>query len=79
MAHNTSDVLGNYFEQFVSNIISEGRYNNAGEVIRAGLRLLEDHENKVKILREAIQEGLESGVAEDFNSEDFLEELKKAI
>ena len=76
MAHNTSVALGNYFEQFVRSRISEGRYKNASEVIRAGLRLLEEHENKVKVLRDAIQEGLDSGIAEEFEPNSFLKELK---
>lgn len=76
MAQNTSISLGNYFEQFVRSRITEGRYKNASEVIRAGLRLLEEHENKVKALRDSIQEGLDSGIAEDFAPDHFLQELK---
>lgn len=76
MAQNTSVVLGNYFEEFVRSTIADGRYKNASEVIRAGLRLLEERENKVKALRDAIQEGLDSGIAEDFELDNFLQELK---
>jgi antitoxin ParD1/3/4 len=46
------------------------------EVIRAGLRLLEDEESKIIALRNAIQEGIESGAAHDFDPENHLEELK---
>lgn len=76
MAHNTSISLGNYFESFVKSRISKGRYKNASEVIRAGLRLLEEHENKVQALKDAIQEGIDSGIAEDFDADEFLKELK---
>lgn len=76
MAQNTSISLGNYFESFVKSRINNGRYKNASEVIRAGLRLLEEHENKVQSLRTAIQEGVDSGIAEDFNPNDFLKALK---
>ena len=76
MAQNTSISLGNYFESFVKSSISKGRYKNASEVIRAGLRLLEEHENKVHALKDAIQEGIDSGVAEDFDADEFLKELK---
>lgn len=76
MALNTSISLGNHFEDFIKGRINNGRYKNASEVVRAGLRLLEEHENKVQALKDAIQEGLDSGIAEDFNSEEFLKQLK---
>ena len=76
MGKNTSISLGDYFESFVENSISKGRYNNASEVIRAGLRLLEEEESKIKILKSAIQDGIDSGIAVDFNSTKHLENLK---
>lgn len=76
MSKNTSISLGNYFEQFIKSRISTGRFKNASEVIRAGLRLLEEEENKAIALRDAIQEGIDSGVVEDFNPEKHLGELK---
>jgi len=76
MGRNTSVSLGNYFEDFVENIIVEGRYKNASEVIRAGLRLLEEEENKVQILKSAIQEGIDSGSAKNFDPKKHLETLK---
>ena len=71
---NTSISLGNYFDQFISSQLSAGRYKNVSEVVRAGLRLLEDEENKVTALKTAIQKGLESPLVENF---DFKENLKK--
>jgi len=76
MGKNTSVSLGNYFESFVEDSIVKGRYNNASEVIRAGLRLLEEEESKIKILKTAIQEGIDSGIALDFNPKEHLENLK---
>jgi len=73
---NTSISLGNYFDQFVSSQVSAGRYKNVSEVIRAGLRLLEDEENKTIALRNAIQEGIDSGIAHDFDPKKNLENLK---
>jgi antitoxin ParD1/3/4 len=73
---NTSISLGNYFDQFISSQISEGRYKNVSEVVRAGLRLLEDEENKAVALKNAIQKGIDSGIAHDFDSEKHLQELK---
>ncbi len=76
MGKNTSVSLGNYFEDFVENRIYEGRYKNASEVIRAGLRLLEEEENRIKALKNAIQEGVDSGIAKNFNPKKHLDALK---
>ncbi|MDR2238398.1 MAG: type II toxin-antitoxin system ParD family antitoxin [Chryseobacterium sp.] len=76
MGRNTSVSLGDYFEDFVDHKISEGRYKNASEVIRAGLRLLEEEENKIQFLKKAVQEGIESGIAHDFNPGKHLQSLK---
>jgi antitoxin ParD1/3/4 len=73
---NTSISLGNYFDEFVSSQVSVGRYKNVSEVIRAGLRLLEDEDSKVIALRKAIQEGIDSGIAHNFNADKHLQELK---
>lgn len=73
---NTSISLGNYFDQFVNSQVSSGRYKNVSEVIRAGLRLLEDEESRVVALRNAIQEGIDSGIAHDFDPKKNLENLK---
>jgi len=76
MGRNTSISLGNHFENFIESTVHKGRFNNASEVVRAGLRLLEDEENKIISLRKAIQEGIDSGIAEDFEPTKFLESLK---
>ena len=73
---NTSISLGDYFEHFVSSQVSVGRYKNVSEVIRAGLRLLENEESKAIALRNAIQEGLNSPVVENFDFEENLKKLK---
>ena len=76
MGRNTSVSLGDYFESFVDGRISEGRFKNASEVIRAGLRLLEEEENKIMSLKQAIQEGIDSGIAKNFNPKSHLKNLK---
>ena len=72
----TSVALGSHFEDFIQASVQSGRYNNASEVIRSGLRLLEDQEQKIAVLRSAIEEGLNSGIVEDFDSQDFLQQMK---
>jgi antitoxin ParD1/3/4 len=76
MSRNTSISIGDYFDRFIQNRISAGRFKNASEVVRAGLRLLEDEENRMIALRAAVQEGIESGIAYDFNPMSHLEQLK---
>ena len=76
MSRNTSISLGNHFEDFVDNRVSAGRFKNASEVIRAGLRLLEEEESKIVVLKKAIDEGIKSGLAKKFNAKKHLETLK---
>jgi len=76
MSKNTSISLGEYFDQFVSSQVSAGRYKNVSEVIRAGLRLLENEESKAMALKNAIQEGLKSPKVEDFDFDENLRKLK---
>jgi antitoxin ParD1/3/4 len=76
MSKNTSITLGSYFDQFIQGVLREGRYKNASEVVRAGLRLLEEEEQKIIALRHAIDEGVTSGLAEDFDPEEHLKMLK---
>lgn len=76
MNKNTSISIGTYFDTFIQSRISAGRYKNASEVVRAGLRLLEEEESKLIALREAIGEGTESGIAYDFEPKSHLGKLK---
>ena len=63
MAKNTSFILGDHFDAFIAAQVRAGRYANATDVIRSGLRLLEEHEQKLEALRRSLGEGEESGVA----------------
>lgn len=75
---NTSISLGNYFDQFVSSQVAAGRYKNVSEVIRAGLRLLENEESKAIALKSAIQQGMKSPRVENFDFDKHLAKLKSA-
>ncbi len=63
MAKNTSITLGDHFENFIGSQIKAGRFGNTSEVVRASLRLLEEHEQKVEALRQALIDGEASGDA----------------
>ena len=76
MSKNTSITLGSYFDQLIVCILREGRFNIASEIVRAGLRLLEEEEKKAIVLKQAIQDGVNSGVDEKFDPETHLGKLK---
>ncbi len=74
MPRNTSVTIGSHFETFIAGQLEEGRYGSASEIVRAGLRLLEDHETKVRQLRAALIEGEQSGFVE-YSREEFIDSM----
>lgn len=77
MAKNTSILLGDHFESFISEEIASGRFSSASEVIRTALRLLEVEAQKIKQLRREIEIGEESGMVSNFDPEAHLASLHK--
>lgn len=76
MPKNTSISLGEHFDTFVAEQLKSGRYSSTSEVVRAGLRLLEDAETRLGTLRKMLQDGENSGVA-DYDYDSFIEELDR--
>ena len=71
MAKNTSMSLGDHFAGFIDTQVQSGRYSSVSDVVRAGLRLLEEHEAKVKALQDALIAGEQSGEPQPFDFEEF--------
>ncbi len=74
MAKNTSITLGEHFDGFITGQVKSGRFGSASEVIRAGLRLLENTETRLETLRQMLNEGEQSGIA-DYDFDAFMAEL----
>lgn len=76
MADSTFISLGTHFDDFIESKVDGVRYKNASEVVCEGLRLLEEEEEKLKVLKSSIQEGVNSGIIDNFNAYDHLASLK---
>lgn len=77
MGKNTSFSLGDHFTNFIDEKVEQGRYGSASDVVRAGLRLLEEEEAKLTALRAAIDEGDASGPATPFDFDAFIARKRK--
>ncbi len=78
MSKNTSVSLGAHFSAFVETQVEQGRYSNASDVMRAGLRLLEEQEIKLSALRAALAEGEQSGASVPVDMEAFIARKRAA-
>jgi antitoxin ParD1/3/4 len=76
----SSYTIGRHYEEMLRELVASGRYASASEVLRDGLRLVEEREQmrnaKLEALREAIKEGLDSGEAEPFDVESIIAEAR---
>ncbi len=77
MQKNTSITLGNHFDRLIASMVENGRFNSVSEAVRAGLRLLEEHEQKVIALRRALEEGEKSGDTTAFDMEEIIAEARQ--
>lgn len=77
MAKNTSISLGDHLEGFIDRQIKSGRYGSASEVIRSSLRLLEEHEQKIGALRQALIDGEDSGDAGELDMNDIKNKARR--
>jgi len=73
MAKNTSVNLSDHFCKFIAEQVESGRFGSASEVVREGLRMVEERQARLHALNQALQEGLDSGVAEDFEFDAWVE------
>ena len=71
-------ILGEHFEAFVDQQIKNGRFDTTSDVVRAGLRLLEEREVHVQALRQALADGEASGASVPFDVEAFLAAKRSA-
>src|SRR5258707_15518372 len=81
MTMATSYGIGKHFEEFIASLIASGRYSTASEIIRDGLRLIEEREQrreaKLEWLRAEIQKGLASGPAEEVDIKERTEDVMR--
>ena len=77
MSKNTSILLGDYFNEFISKQVTSGKFSSASEVVRTALRLFEQEENKKKELIKELKKGENSGFIENFNKTEFLSSMQK--
>jgi antitoxin ParD1/3/4 len=72
--------LGPVLETYVDNLVEKGRYNSKSEVIREGIRLVQERETRLAFLHAAIQEGIDAVKAGDvYTSEEVFAELEALI
>lgn len=72
MSRNTSIALNDQLARYIDEQVASGRYGSASEVVRAGLRLLQEREARLTALRRALEQGEQGGPAEAVRREQFV-------
>lgn len=72
MGKNTSFSLDDHFTAFINSEVASGRYGSASDVVRAALRLLQDRETRLDVLRQALVAGENSGESTPFDFDEFV-------
>jgi antitoxin ParD1/3/4 len=79
MSRNTSFSIGEHFSSFIEGQVKQGRYGNASDVVRAGLRLLEENEAQLAAFRQAVLDGVNSGPSTPFDFDSFMARKRAAF
>jgi antitoxin ParD1/3/4 len=77
MSRNTSVSVDHHYAEFIERQVEAGRYESSSDVVRAGLRLLEEQELKIERLRSALLEGEHSGAPTPFDLDEFLDDMRR--
>jgi antitoxin ParD1/3/4 len=77
MGKNTSIILGEYYEDMIKKEMENGKYSSASEMIREGLRLLEERSRKIEAINKALVIGEKSGKPLEYNYSNFLKKMAK--
>ncbi len=73
---NTSIALSDHWVAFTAELVASGRYGSISEVVREGLRMVEERQQRIDALDDAIQAGLDSGPAVPFDDQAFMAQMR---
>ncbi|HPG07931.1 MAG TPA: type II toxin-antitoxin system ParD family antitoxin [Saprospiraceae bacterium] len=79
MAKNTSVILGDHFDRFIQVELESGRYASTSEIIRCGLRLLEEEKQRIDAINQALANGEKSGKPKPFDNAAFKDQMKRKL
>lgn len=77
MATHKTFTLSEQNQAKVDAYVASGHFATPDEVVKAGLELLQDQQRRIEALRQAIEEGEASGIAQGFTFEGFLKKKRQ--